>query len=231
MKNKVKVISLGGSLVAPQGIDVAFLKKFRTLIMAWLAQDAQRKVILIVGGGAPAREYQQAGRELSPNLGDEMLDWIGIAATRLNAQLVRAVFAEQAPCAVVENPEVAVFDRGCVLVASGWKPGFSSDFDAVILAQKFNAGTVINLSNIEAVYSADPRVDPRAKALSEMCWEQLQAIVGNKWQPGANLPFDPIATAKAAELKLELIVAKGSDLENLAHVLDGKEYRGTTVRS
>jgi uridylate kinase len=46
-------------------------------------------------------------------------------ATRLNAQLVKAVFADLCPTDVVYDPTAAEVFAGRVMVAAGWKPGFS----------------------------------------------------------------------------------------------------------
>lgn len=228
-EQELRVISLGGSLIAPEGIDLEFLSGFRHVLMNWLNARAHRRVILVVGGGAPARIYQNAARELAKNIKNEDLDWIGIAATKINAHLVRSAFYEDAPCDIVENPETGEFDQGRILVAGGWKPGFSTDYDAVVLAQRFQAECLINLSNIEAVYTTDPRIDSQAKPLDRMSWQQLQDIVGHTWKPGANWPFDPIATCRAREARLTVIVAKGSDLRNLEHILSGQSFKGTVI--
>jgi uridylate kinase len=223
------VISLGGSLIAPDGIDQKFLQSFYELVHQWLQQDQKRKLILVVGGGAPARQYQNACRALRPDVDHDALDWVGIAATKLNAQLVKTIFADYVCEPVAENPETAPFASGRVLVASGWKPGFSSDYDAVVLAHRFGGKQVINLSNIDHVYTADPKKDPEAKAIKNMSWQDLQTMVGTQWIPGANLPFDPIASQLCAQHGLSVIIAKGTDLPNLSDILHGVSYRGTTI--
>ena len=80
----VKILSLGGSIVAPEGVDTTFLKKFKALVGEYLEKDPERKLILVIGGGAPARIYQKAFREIEPNAPADVQDWIGITATRLN---------------------------------------------------------------------------------------------------------------------------------------------------
>jgi uridylate kinase len=216
-------------MIAPDGVDVKFLKEFRSTIERWLEEDQTRRVILITGGGAPARVYQKAYREIAANPENAAQDWIGIAATRLNAALVKAIFDEHCPDDVVTDPTAPFEWTGRVLVASGWKPGFSTDFDAVLLAERFSAQTVVNLSNIAKVYTDDPRKNPDAKPLDKVTWAEFQKLVGTEWNPGLNAPFDPIATKKAAELGLTVCVAAGSNLANLADILRGKPFVGTTV--
>ena len=118
---------------------------------------------------------------------------------------------------------------GRVLVAAGWKPGFSTDYDAVLLAENFKASTILNLSNIKKVYSADPNLDPTAVPLDKLSWEEYQEMCGETWTPGKNTPFDPIATKKAKELKLKIIAADGRDLDNLKNIFYDKKFTGTVI--
>jgi len=227
--DQTTIISLGGSMIAPDGVDIPFLKEFHRRITVWLEEAAGRRVVLITGGGGPARVYQQAYRAVVTNPSSERQDWIGIAATRLNASLVKAVFGDACPDEVVTDPTAPFSWTGRVLVAAGWKPGFSTDFDAVVLAERFSAQTVINLSNIAQVYTADPKKDPKAQPLTAVSWPEFQKIVGTEWNPGLNAPFDPVATKKAAELGLSVYVAAGGDLPNLDKILRGQPFFGTVI--
>ena len=216
-------------MIAPDGVDVRFLKEFRSTIETWLNEDGGRRVVLITGGGAPARVYQKAYREIAEAPEDAAQDWIGIAATRLNAALVKGIFGGLCADEVVTDPTASFEWTGRVLVAAGWKPGFSTDFDAVLLAERFGARIVVNLSNIAKVYTDDPRKNPDAKPLDKVTWAEFQKLVGTEWNPGLNAPFDPIATKKAAGLGLTVCVAAGSNLTNLADILRGRPFIGTTV--
>ncbi len=229
--NMVKVISLGGSIVAPEQIDIVFLKEFYSLIKKYLNEDKSRKIILVIGGGGPARSYQKAYREIADSPSSELQDWIGIAATRLNGELLKSIFSGYCKDPVVTDPSAVEEFRDQVLVASGWKPGFSTDFDAVVLAEKFNAKTVVNLSNISKVYSEDPKINPAAEPMDRMTWNEFRKLVGDEWIPGKNVPFDPIATKKAAELGMQIIVAGGRDIMNIDLILNDRleEIEGTLI--
>jgi uridylate kinase len=229
----VTVISLGGSIVAPDGVDEEFLKDFTALIREFLESDTERRFIFVTGGGGPARAWQNAYRNVIAAHGGSVVndeaDWIGVMATRLNAQLVKALFAGYCKDPVVTNPTEAVM-TGTVLVASGWKPGFSSDYDATLLAEKFGAKTVINLSNIEKVYTDDPKKNPAAKPIDECSWKDFRAMVGDEWTPGKNVPFDPVASRHAEKTGLTVICAAGKNLPNLKQLLSGGDFTGTTIR-
>ncbi len=227
------VVSLGGSIVAPEGPDPAFLSSFVALVREHLAVDSERRLILVVGGGGPARAWQRAYRDARDSGGapedHDAQDWIGVMATRLNAQLVKALLGPLSPQDVTTDPTSLSIFMGRVLVAAGWKPGFSTDYDAVLLAERFGATRVLNLSNIAKVYTADPKLDPSARPIDAISWAGFRAIVGDEWSPGKNSPFDPVATRKAAELGLSVICAGGRDLENIRRILEGESFVGTTI--
>ena len=90
---KTVVISLGGSIIVPDRIQVAFLKKFKEFILKFLKKDY--KFIIVTGGGSTARNYIKAADRVT-KINDEDKDWLGIHATRLNAHLLRTIFKKQA---------------------------------------------------------------------------------------------------------------------------------------
>ncbi len=226
----IKIISLGGSIIAPDQPDTEFVSKFYDVVSNYLNEDPNRKLIFVVGGGGPARIYQQSAKALQNNLTSEELDWIGIMATRLNAQFVKTVFKKYCFNDVVTDPTAPFEFDGQVLLAAGWVPGFSTDNDAVLLAQRFNAKTVMNLSNIAKIYSDDPKTNPNAQPLDELSWDQYKAMVGTEWTPGKNCPFDPVATQKASELGLKVITASGKDLANIKNILEDEPFNGSIIR-
>ena len=184
--------------------------------------------MIVTGGGSLARRYQQSLRQLRPQAPTEAQDWIGISATRVNAELVRQGFGDLAAAPVVTDPSVVDGFEGRVLVAGGWKPGFSTDNVAVILASRLGAGRLISLSNVERIYSADPKLDPGAKGLDHLTWPELGALVGTTWQPGSHTPFDPEATRLATRERL-ILIAAGNDLDNLRRILREQPFVGSTV--
>jgi uridylate kinase len=129
---------------------------------------------------------------------------------------------------VTDPTAVSVF-AGRVLVAAGWKPGFSTDNDAVVLAQRFSAGTLINLSNVAKVYTDDPRKNPAARPVDALGWKEMLAIVGSEWTPGKNTPFDPTAARAAARSRLRVIFAEGRNLDNLSKILQEQPFVGTVI--
>ncbi|VVB73852.1 Uridylate kinase [uncultured archaeon] len=221
------VISLGGSLIAPDKIDAAFLAKFRDLIVK---HSKNNRFIIICGGGKVARNYQAAAKSIvEPTKTD--LDWLGIHATRLNAHLVRTILKPIAYVRVLKNPteKVALKPKENVIVAAGWKPGSSTDYGAVLLARTFHIETVINLTDIDYVYTKDPKKFDDAKPIKQITWKAYREIMGNKWSPGANAPFDPVASREAQKDGITVHTINGRNLANLERLLEGKGFIGTTI--
>ncbi len=227
MQNKYYVLSLGGSLiVSKEGIDYKFLKKFRALIIKQIKQG--KKFIIITGGGVTCRNYIQAADRVI-KISNEDKDWLGIHSTRLNAHLLRTILFDIAHPEIITNPNHNIKTKSPVIIGAGWKPGWSTDYDAVILAKNYNAKTVINLSNIDYAYNKDPKKYKDAVKIKETNWPDFRKIVGNKWIPGLNMPFDPIASKLAEELKLKVVIMNGKKLKNLEKCLDNKKCMGTVI--
>jgi uridylate kinase len=225
-KKEIIVISLGGSLIVPDGIDHRFLKNFHRLILAQLRLG--RRFILICGGGKTCRDYLGAAKKiirLTPDDGD----WLGIHSTRLNAQLLRTIFYQEAHPEIVNNPTKNISLKESILVASGWKPGWSTDYCAVLLAKKYGAKKILNLSNIDYVFDRDPRTDKNAKPLDTVSWKKYRGLIPKKWTPGLNSPFDPIASRAAQGFGLETAIINGRDFKNIIAYLAGKKFKGTII--
>ncbi|WP_320127831.1 UMP kinase [uncultured Sphaerochaeta sp.] len=227
--NKLAVLSLGGSIIAPEKVDYSFLKQLNENLRKYLKEDRSRKIILVCGGGAPARIYQEALRNIIDDPDCNELDWLGIRATHLNGQLIKAMLSDLCTDNVITDPTGHINFQGQVLVAAGWKPGFSSDNDAVILAERFEGKLIINLSNIAKVYTDDPKKNPEATPLDTISWEEFKTMVGSTWTPGKNTPFDPIASKRASDLHMKVVCADGRNIENTMAILRGETFVGTVI--
>ncbi len=228
-REPIIVISLGGSImIPPTGFDPAFLRKFRDLILE--QTKAGKRFIIICGGGATARAYQNAAREVATLTRDD-LDWIGIHATRLNGHFLRTLFRGHAHPRVLKDPTrpFAWKEKEPIVIAAGWKPGASTDYDAVLMAKKFKAAVVVNLSNVKMLYDRDPRKHRDAEVIRSIGWKAFRKLVGSKWDPGANLPFDPVASKLAEKIGLRVILADGKNFANLEHILAGAPFVGSTI--
>lgn len=230
---KTFIVNLGGSLIVPDEVNVDFLKQFRALILDQIAQKQQR-FVLITGGGRTARRYAQAAQAVLENIDNEDKDWLGIHATRLNAHLIRTIFREHAHPRINTNPHDLEDFHQCtepIMIAAGWKPGFSTDYDTALLARYLGIKKIVNLSNIDYIYDKDPQQFPDAQKIEEMSWAQYRTMTTEEWTPGMNAPFDPVAAKFAEKEDLEAVTLKGTNLENLRAYLNDEKFDGTLIKN
>lgn len=225
-KKPITVISLGGSVIAPDGPSGAFVKSFADAIKERVAGG--RRFVIVTGGGSTNRQYYEALKQAGNTNSDDG-DWIGIHVSRLNAQLVRLVFGALAHPEINTDPRKKMDWKESVLVAGGWMPGRSTDYDAILLAKMYGAKNVVNVSNIDYVYTADPKKDPSAKPIEKITWVQLIAMLPAKWEPRLSAPFDPIAAREAQKEKITVSIVNGANLPNVLSAIDGKEFQGTAI--
>lgn len=226
---KVIIISVGGSLIVPNGgPDSIFLRKLNDFVRKHV--KGGKRFFLVIGGGKTTRHYQDAGQDVHGQITKEDLDWLGIHATRLNAHLVRTILIDIANPRIIENYDHKLTNwQESVVIGSGWKPGWSTDFCAVTLAKDYGAKIIINLSNIDWVYDKDPKKYKNAKKIKQIAWGDFERLVGDKWTPGLSSPFDPVATQLAKKLNLTVVVTNGKDFDNVDKILIGKKFKGTVI--
>lgn len=225
MMQKTIILSLGGSLIAPDSIDINFLIRFKNTVGHFVKKGF--KFVIICGGGMMARNLQQAASKLQ-NVTDNDLDWLGIYVTKLNAQLVKSMFRGNAEEFIVENPTKKISFKKNIVVAAGWKPGWSTDYDAILLAKNLSIKEVINMSNVDYAYDKDPKKHKDSRKIEKISWKGYTKLIGSKWKAGMNAPFDPVASKEAQKSGIKVYII-GKDLKNLENLLDGKKFRGTTI--
>ena len=215
----------------PGEVDVDFVERFRQSIINEVGKG--QKFLIIVGGGKISRWYQAALKELVSDQHDGALDWMGIAGTRINADLVRRAFGDQAYDQLVSDPTLDYegLESAKVVIGFGWKPGWSTDYVATCFADKLQAKNIINLSNVDYVYTADPKIDPNAKKLDKITWGEYAELIPKDWKPGMSAPFDPVATKKAQEINIRLSFVAASNLDNLSSCVRGESFEGTVISS
>jgi len=229
------ILKLGGSIISPSLdclFDFLYVKQLKSVLAEFVASG--NKFFVTVGGGNLMRHY----RDMAINNGitdTTGLHWIGTTVNVLNAEVVRVTMQDIADDGVYKyddyyNQVPLTITKG-VKVGGGGKPGHSGDVDSILAGEKLGAKTIISLKNIDAIYTADPKIDTNAKPIDHLTWDQYLQIIGNPTEhtPGANFPIDPIASQMAIEKGLKFIVIDGRNLENFKNVILGKNFTGTMV--
>ena len=224
--SKTIVLSLGGSLIVPNDIDINFLKNFKKTIEKYINKDY--KFVIYCGGGKLARNLQYAASEIT-KLSNEDLDWLGIYATRLNAQLIRIIFKNNAESVIFDDPTIKINFNKNIIIAAGWLPGWSTDYDAVLTAKNLDVKEIINMSNVDYVYDKDPKKYKEAKKIEKISWEDYAKLIDTKWKAGMNVPFDPVAAKEAQKSGIKVFII-GSNLNNFENLLNARKFKGTTIK-
>ena len=118
-----------------------------------------------------------------------------------------------------------------MILAAGWKPGFSTDYDTVLLARHLGITKIINLSNISYIYDKDPNKFDDAQKIEEMSWEEFRKMFTEGWKPGMHAPLDPIAAEFAEREDLEVVTMNGNDLSNLKNYLNDDKFEGSVIKN
>lgn len=217
-------------MLVPDEIDWQFIRNFKKFIVKHIRLGYS--FILVTGGGRTARKYIEAAAKIA-TITDDDSDWLGIHATRMNAHFIRTVFRSHAHPRINTNPHNLedFYDvKEPILVAAGWRPGFSTDYDAVLLGKYLDVRRMINLSNIDYVYDKDPRLHSDAQKIKHISWKKFRVLVGDEWNPGMSTPFDPIASQLAEREKMEVVILNGANLQNVENYLARQAFIGTVIK-
>lgn len=223
------VISIGGSIVAPPNLDTSYIDSLARL----LAEESKtRKIFCVTGGGWIARQYINAAREFGA--GEEELDLIGIAATRINAQLLIAALSKYTqvpvrPMASVEGT-IESSEGYKVAVMGGTYPGHSTDYVGAELAEQVKAARFVNATNVEGVFSADPNVVATAEFYQEIPIDSLIKMMGTEWKmAGGKSVIDGPACTLIKKHRIKTFVVNGKNLVEFRKALRGEPFHGTIV--
>ncbi len=232
MKRKQKrtplIIALGGSVIAPRGINVSLLKKIKTLIIK-LSWRPGTQLIIIIGGGYIAREYQHIAKKIYKRITQKELDRLGISATKLNAELVRVTFGDSIHANVITSEKELRSAPSATLIVSGWTPGRSTDAVALRVAQLIGSKKVFIAGKPDHVYNKDFTRFKNACPYETVTWKDYRKLVPKTWKPGLPSPVDPIAARIAQKNDIDVVVLGGNDTKNLTAALIGKRFRGTRI--
>jgi uridylate kinase len=223
------VISIGGSILVPDEIDVDYMHKLSKLTNK-LSEKYQ--ISIVTGGGKTARKYIEPARNSGAS--EIFCDLIGITATRLNARLLAAVIGERAN---LEPPKdfiaaLKAMNFGKIVVMGGTHPGHSTDAVSALLAEYINADLLINATDVDGIYDRDPQKYKEAKRYERLSVEELVDMVKSHSLGAGKYELVDILAAKIVQRsKIKTIFLNGRNLENLVRVIEGKSFIGTVIEN
>jgi len=225
---KIIVISLGGSLIIPDNIDLNFLEKFKRII---LKNTRSYKFVIVCGGGSIARKYIHALRAEGVN--EKLQSLSGISATRTNARFVSYFFNKDPKYGIphtIETLNKYIKKHDIVFCgALEYKPNQTSDSTAASIAAHFKT-IFINLTNVSGLYDKNPKKYKDARFIPKISWIQLWKLANkSKYRPGQHFVIDQTASKIIMRHKIPTYIL-GRDLRQLEAVLHGENFRGTLIQ-
>ncbi|MDP3992400.1 MAG: UMP kinase [Candidatus Pacearchaeota archaeon] len=227
MKKRIVVLSLGGSLIIPDEVDLNFLEKFKRLI---LRNRRKYKFIIVCGGGSIARKYISALRKAGLN--EEFQSFSGISATRMNARFMNYLFGINPELGIPHTTETLrkYVKRQDIIFCGAleYKPRQTSDSTAAEIAKHFKA-VFINLTNVAGLYNKNPKEHRDAKLILRISWSEFCRMANkNHYEPGQHFILDQTAAGIIMRARIKTYIL-GKDLKQLEAVLKGKDFKGSLI--
>jgi len=217
------VLRIGGSVLGSPP-DAKLVEGYADVISELTAEG--NSVGVVVGGGSVSRKYIESARALG--LSSYQQDTIAIHASRLNARLMAMKLGGVSSIPTSIEGLLQRLARNRVAVMGGLRPGITTDTVAALLAASWRADLLIKGSDQQGIYTADPRIDKRAKKLDKISHEELGRIIGGSHKPGIHTIVDPIAVERLVESRVKLIVLNGFEPKNVLKAARGAKI-GTLV--
>lgn len=145
------------------------------------------EVAVVVGGGNILRGARVAGEDLDRATADHM----GMLATVMNClALEQAVETAGQPARTMSaipmptvcepyarQPAMRHLRRGRVVLLAGGtgNPYFTTDTGAALRAAELDCDAVLKATNVDGVYTADPKIDPNAKRYDRLTHDEALA--------------------------------------------------------
>lgn len=226
-KKKVVVLSLGGSLIVPDEVDVQFLRQFKKVIQS---NKKKYKFIVVCGGGSIARKYIIALRNIGIDKKTQSLS--GISATRMNARFVSYFFGINPEKGIPHNiKDIKKYLKKNKIVFCGaleYKPKQTSDSTAAEIAVKFKADFV-NLTNVKGLFDKNPKDYKNAKFIPRISWNEFDKMANKlAYKPGQHFVLDQTASRIIKENKISTYIIK--DMKQLDNLLKEKRFIGTEIK-
>ena len=227
MKKQVIVLSLGGSLIIPDKIDVVFLEKFKKVI---LRNSKKYKFVIVCGGGSTARKYISALKQAGASI--YLQGMIGIASTRTNARFMTYFFGKDAnhgiPHDMREIKNMLKFYDIVFCGALRYAKNETSDATSAKLANFFKS-PFINMTNVAGLYTKNPLKHKDAKFIPKITWKEFHRIATKeKFRPGQHFVIDQTASGIIMKNRIKTYIL-GKDLSQLENVLENKKFNGTVI--
>jgi uridylate kinase len=226
-EGKILVISLGGSRIVPDEVDIAFLRKFKEIITK---NKDHNKFVIVCGGGSVARKYIEALRANGSSV--FLQSMAGISITRVNARFMSYFFGKDAAEGIPHDLKHVfnLLKRNDIVFCGAlrYKPNNTSDGTAASLAAYFKA-PFINITNVRGLFTDNPKTNKNARFIKETSWKDFNDRAKKiKFKAGQHFVLDQNAANIIMKNKIPTyIIGSLSDLQN---IINEKDFEGSIIR-
>ncbi len=223
------VLLIGGFLFdQPYTSRVGLFKQYRDLI---LELSKSHEFCVVTGGGSLARE----SIKLLDSFGvcPTIKDKIGIMVTVLNASILTYILQPKAVYIDLDRIDDAIhhLKAGKIVVTGGLSPGQSTDAVAALLSELIGAEILIKATDVDGLYSTDPRIDKNAVKIDNISVNELIKLLSKQnFSPGTYEIFDLVAAKILKRSGIPCRIVDGRNVENVLYAINGKEI-GTLIFS
>jgi uridylate kinase len=227
MKKEVIVLSLGGSQIIPDNVDIKYLENFKKTISK---NKNKYKFIIVCGGGSIARKYISAINSKNK----KMQSLAGISATRMNARFMNYFFNQEPKNGIplkMQQVKKQIKKQDIVFCgALGYHPNQTSDSTSAQIATALKT-KFINLTNVKGLYTKNPKTNKDAKFIPKISWKEFYKMANKlKFHAGQHFVLDQTASKIILENKIPTYIL-GLDTKQLDNFLNNKKFIGTTIEN
>ena len=223
---KTVVIKLSGSLFSFDK-DYSQVKKI-TKTLDEISHNGY-KVVAVAGGGKTARNMQNAARNFHAD--EAFLDQLGIDVSRIHAKILTTCTTNSCQDIPKTLDEVVRCLSSSKIVFTGCiSPGQSTNATAALIAERTKAKLFVNATDVDGVFTSDPRKNKNAKLIKSITTKNLLSkVIDDKMSAGTYDLMDLLSLKIIEPSKIPTIVIK-CDSGRIKSAISGKS-KGTKIIS
>ncbi|HZD12582.1 MAG TPA: UMP kinase [Candidatus Binatus sp.] len=221
------VVKLGGALFRRE-LEPEAIKKTASALGHFVEAKSNR-LVLVAGGGENARSYITAARKLGAD--ESSCDMLGIQITNANAELLHLAFSRESSITTTSSLKELARISGTysIVVMGGLQPGQSTNAVAALAAEIIHANLLVNGTDVDGVYTDDPKKNPKAKLLKTVeANKLLKMTMDGEVFAGRYELLDPLAVRILQRSRIPTRFVSLSEPVNILDALQGKDI-GTLI--
>jgi len=232
MKKNI-VLKIGGSTLYDKdlNINIDILSKVKKWYID--ANEVYDRIVLVVGGGRLSRYIQE---KLGDHINDEKYrHQIGMSVTQISANILSGYLDDREiyiPRKLGDAYEYLNDEERVRMVSGGLKSGWSTDMDAMVYADILHMDRVFKISNVEYIYTTDPKEDPLAKPILDISWDEYFKMFGitesTVHVANSNIPIDSSCANFARKKGISMHITGGKRI-NTKQELEDLLQNGTYI--